>query len=107
MDDLTKGLIGELGLDGLSEKEKDDLVTTWAETLQDRITVEVMETMSPEEREAFNKLAETATEADLNNFMAEHIPDLDMIIEDEFDKFRSELIDENKQIKESLDKLKK
>ena len=49
MDDKAKGLIEELGLDNLSEKEKNDLVTTWAETLQDRITVEVMETMTPED----------------------------------------------------------
>ena len=37
--------------------------------------------------------------------MAEHVPDLDMIIEDEFDKFKAEMTDNSKRIREDLNKL--
>lgn len=107
MEDKAKGLIEELGLTGLSEKEQDDLIITWAETLQDRITVEVMESILPEEREELNKLAEKATDEELNKYMAEHVPDLDMIIRDEYDKFRAEMIDWAKKMREDIAKLDK
>jgi len=106
-EDKTKGLIEELGLEGLSEEEKNDLTVTWAETIQDRVTVRILDAMTFEEQEEFNKLAENdSSDEDKDRFLAQHVPELSYIIEDEFAKFRAEKMVENQQIRQTLDGMK-
>jgi hypothetical protein len=106
-EDKTKGLIEELGLEGLSEDEKNDLMTTWAETIQDRVTLRILDAMTFEEQEEFNKLTESdSSDEDKDRFLAQHVPELSYIIEEEFTKFRSEKMVENQQIRQTLDGMK-
>jgi len=101
----TKGLIDELGMQDLPDELKEKLVATWAEVLQNRITLEIMDSMSAEEREQFNSMAENASDEEVNNFLADHVPELDIIIQDEYERYKDELIEQNKQTKEAISKL--
>jgi hypothetical protein len=106
MQDQTVSLIDELGLQSLPGDVKNKLIATWAQTLQDRVVLEVMETLTEEEKGQFNQMAESASDDEINKFLREHVPDLDVIIQDQFEILRREVLEQNNSIRETVEKLK-
>ena len=89
-----KSLIEELGLEGLPEKQKQDLTVSLAESLQIRISNRILVMLTEEEKEEFDKL----TEKTLTEFIEKKIPNYDQILADEYLIFRKEILEDNQEI---------
>ena len=96
-----KNLIQELGLDTLSEKNKQDLVVSLAESLQMRISTRILVMLTEEEKDEFDKLTENhSDEKAVTEFLVKKIPNYDNILVDEYLKFREEILETNSKVKE-------
>lgn len=102
----TIDIIKELGLDGLPEEEKDNLISSMAEALQMKITNRVMEVLMPEERKEMDKLVAAGDEQKVEAYVVAKVPGLDSIAREEAIKFRDELLSSNEMLKEEMAKKK-
>lgn len=96
------GLITELGLDGLSQEEKDKLVNKLAETLQNRIFTAVMQLLNDEEKSELNKIAESGDDNQIIDYLTRNVPELEAISSQEYEKLRNEMLQTNEEISEAI-----
>ena len=103
----VKSFIEELGLENLSEEEKKELLDTWSETLQDRVTVRIMDSLLEEEKAELDELAGKGDDKKTNAYLEEHVPGLNIIIEEELEAYKSELKVREKEISKRVEELRK
>jgi len=77
-----------LGLEGLSQEEKEKYLQQWNGLVQDRITLRIMSTLSEDDQKKLDELPE----GNLDAFLREKIPQLDNLVLEESLKFREGLI---------------
>lgn len=89
---ITKDTLLELGVN-LSDQDVDSLLEHLNETVEDRIGTEITESLDETQLEELVKLQETATEEELGQWIAEHVPEYEAIVQDNIDIVLGELVD--------------
>ncbi len=100
--EIKKNLIEELGLENLPEKEKNDLIVSLADALQSRIAERALNFLTEEDKSKLEKLIDQKDEAEIDKFLAEKIPNIDEIMYDEFNMFKEETLETQKEVKKLL-----
>lgn len=80
--DLTQLLNKELGLENLSQEEKEKIIARFGESLLKRIMFRTFQILSEQDRKTLEAL-QGGGEEKINQFLTEKIPDLDKIKEEE------------------------
>lgn len=92
---LQGNIIDLLGLQNLPEDRKQQLLTQMSQVLQDRLTDRLIETMSKEQRDQFERLLNTDPTTDqIDAFLKAAVPDYVELAMDEVVKFKKELVSE-------------
>jgi len=99
MDTIQQNIIKELGLEELSKEDQDEIVTSMSESVLKRIAVNVLEKLSDADRGEFEKLQETASPEQIDDFLKSKIENYEQIVNDTVIEFKNEM-------KESINKLK-
>ncbi|PIZ00409.1 hypothetical protein COY62_02725 [bacterium (Candidatus Howlettbacteria) CG_4_10_14_0_8_um_filter_40_9] len=95
-------LIKDLGLDSLPEDKKNNLIVTMAQALQNRITVRVLDVLSEGEKKEMDTLIAGGDDSKVEEFMATRVPGIDSIIKDEYETFRTEMVQQNEALKNAI-----
>lgn len=104
MDGQNIDIIKELGLEGLPEEEKDNLVSGLSQALQTRLSLRVMELLSESEKAEMEQLVAAGDDQKVGQYVAAKIPGLDSIMRQELTKLKEELVAGNEMIKEAMSK---
>jgi len=80
--DLTQLLNKELGLESLSQEEKEKIIARFGESLFKRMMFRVFQLLSEEDRKDLEAL-QGGDEGKINKFLAEKVSNLDKIREEE------------------------
>lgn len=80
--DLTQLLNKELGLENLSQEEKEKIIVRFGESLLKRIIFRIFQLLSEQDRKTLEGL-QGGDEEKINKFLTEKIPDLEKIREEE------------------------
>ena len=87
MDDL----ITTLGLEKLTQEERDSVLVQITDSLLKRLILRVYDKLTEKEQEEFDRLAETKDQEKINAFLTAHVPDLDEIRDEELDGLVNEM----------------
>jgi hypothetical protein len=91
---IQKDLFKEMGLDGLPEEKKTELMMKWGEIVQKDVVIRVVREMSEENKEELDKmLAENKSWDEIYEFLEDKFDDLDDIVKEETTKFQKELVE--------------
>jgi hypothetical protein len=101
--DQATSLITDLGLDDLGQEEKDELIQKLAETLQNRLFSTVMQELTDEEKDELNRLSEDSNNERINEYIKEHVPDLEIITGQVYEDFKKDLLDSNWKVGELVE----
>ena len=91
--DNATNLIKELGLDNLSDEQKDQLILKLAETLQNRIFAVLMFEMTDDEKNELNNMVDNSSDEQIADYLKQKFPDLDNITRQEYEKIRAEMLE--------------
>ena len=97
-------IISAMGLNNLSQDEKDKLIAKMAETLQNKVFVAVMDELNEEQKQELNNLSESGDDEQIGNYLKENVPLLDGIIALQAEQYKNELLEASKGIDELLKK---
>jgi len=103
----AKSLLEELDMGHLSDEENKALLGQLAETLQNRIMVRLMDTLSEADKKNMDGYLAKKDIDGFNQYLAENVPGFDGIALDEYQKLRQELITANEEIAEAVKAAKK
>jgi len=90
-DTLQQNIIQDLGLQDLPQETQIKLLTQMTESVLKRITVQVLERLSEQEREEFAKLQETGDANKVNEFLKLKIPDYEDMVQKIVAEFKEEM----------------
>lgn len=88
---IQQNLIQELGLGGLPEDKQVELLTTMTESVLKRITIQILERLSEEEKKEFDEVRETNDPDKITGFLREKIKDYDEMAENTVKEFKEEM----------------
>jgi len=97
-----QNLIQELGLDSLPEDKQIELLTTMTESVLKRITIQILERLSEEEKKEFDKVRESGEADKITKFLREKIKDYDEMAENTVKEFKEEMKNTVKDLEKSL-----
>lgn len=89
---ITKEALLALGIN-LGDQDIDSLLTHLNETVEERIGAEITESLSDEQLQELIDIQDNATDEDVGNWIAEHVPDYKEIVQDNIDIVIGELVD--------------
>ncbi|MDO8572817.1 MAG: hypothetical protein Q7S11_03565 [bacterium] len=85
-DELNDTLTKNLGLTGVPQDIQDEVIARVGENILRRITVSVVEKISPEARHEFDAISEAGDSERMKTFLNAQIPDLDNFVKNEVHK---------------------
>lgn len=88
---VEKNIIDELGLSGLPEGKKIELLSQMTESVLKRITIAVLEKLSTQDAEEFEKLRESEDPERIDKFLKEKIPNYETMVRDIISDFKNEM----------------
>jgi hypothetical protein len=89
---LQSNIIKLLGLESLPDERKIELLDKVTELVQKRILIRVAQPLSMEDRTKLLELAQGEKQEELNEFVAQKAPNMDMIIEEEVILVKQEMV---------------
>lgn len=90
-DQLKQELLQELGLEGLPEEKRAELLTAMTESLLKRITVRILEELSEEDREDFDTIRESNDPEQIREFLTNRIEGYDEMVDGVVSDFKEEM----------------
>lgn len=100
---LEKDIIELLGLQNLPEKEKTVLIAKMAETVLDRISLRILDELEEEDKKKFDELLKVkASPEKVDKFLASKIKNLDEIKMAEILRFKQEMVEDAKHIRDRI-----
>ena len=99
---IQQNLIQELGLGDLPEDKQVELLTTMTESILKRITIQILEQLSEEEKKEFDQVRETADPDKITGFLREKIENYDEMAENTVKEFKEEMKNTVKDLEEGL-----
>ena len=88
---IDAGLLQELGLAGLPQQERDDLLKHIYETLEMRVGMRLADQMTNEQLDEFEQYFEAKDDAGAFAWLESNFPNYKDIVQEEFDKLKSEI----------------
>ncbi|RYX78364.1 hypothetical protein EON76_05710 [bacterium] len=89
---ITKDALLALGIN-LDDQDIDSLLAHLNDTVEERIGAEITESLSDEQLQELIDLQENATDEEVGDWIAEHVPDYKEIVQDNIDIVIGELVD--------------
>lgn len=89
---ITKDALLALGIN-LDDQDIDSLLTHLNDTVEERIGAEITESLSDEQLQELIDLQENATDEEVGDWIAKHVPDYKEIVQDNIDIVIGELVD--------------
>ncbi|MGM0482416.1 MAG: DUF5663 domain-containing protein [Patescibacteria group bacterium] len=102
-EEQKNNLLEELGLEDLPEETQTRILEAMTESLLKRITLRILEELSEEDREEFEKIREEQDAQKTENFLREKIPNYDEIVEEVSSSFKEEMKGHINELKEGLE----
>jgi hypothetical protein len=91
-DQLTSEIAANLGIQGMSHKEQEELIAQFGEIALKAATLAVLRKLSPEKRDAFLKLAKSGNAENIKAFLDTEVPNHDDIaksaVAEEVERFK-------------------
>lgn len=81
---ITQSTLETLGFD-LSGEDVEELLEYLNDTLQERVGVEITQTLKEDQLKTLAAMQETASEKDLGEWLEENVPDMQKIVQNEID----------------------
>ena len=81
----TQNIIKLLGLEHLTQEEKDAVLVQITDSLLQRLVVRVYHKLTPELQKEFDMLGDAGDQEKIDSFLRAHVPDLDEIRDEELD----------------------
>ena len=88
---IDAGLLQELGLSSLPQTERDDLLKHIYETLEMRVGMRLADQMTNEQLDEFEQYFEAKDDAGAFAWLESNFPNYKGIVQEEFDKLKSEI----------------
>ena len=89
---IQSDFLDELGLSGVSEEKKEELLVSMTEVLLKRIFIEIMEKLPEADQNEYAKIIEGKAEPDkVEAFLKEKIPNYDEIVKEVIENFKEEM----------------
>ena len=85
-DELNDTLVKDLGLDGIPKDVQDEVIARVGENILRRLTVSIVEKISPEARQEFDSISEAGDSERMKTFLNAQIPDFDNFVKNEVHK---------------------
>ena len=90
-DIVRKSLLTDLGISKLPQHEQVELLTSVGRVIYEAVFMRVMEVLKEEDQKEFGKVLDRATtDTEILSFLEDHVPDIEDIIKEEVEKFKSE-----------------
>jgi hypothetical protein len=90
---IQKSIIEQLGLAALAPEKKEEIALKVTEAILKRIYVDTVERLSEADQEVYVKLMESsASEAEMEEFLLEKIPDYDELVKKAADGLIAEIV---------------
>lgn len=99
---IQQNLIQELGLGDLPEDKQVELLTTMTESVLKRITIQVLEQLSEEEKKEFDQVRESNDPDKITEFLREKIENYDEMAENTVKEFKEEMKDTIEDLEKGL-----
>lgn len=93
---ITQSTLETLGID-LTGEDVEALLDDLNETLQERVGTEITQSLSEDKLKELVDLQETATEAEIGDWLQKNIPDLQQIIQNEIDILIAEIVEDEEE----------
>ena len=87
----VSNLIDELGLTDLPEAKQTELLSLMTETVLKRILIEVLDKLSPQEQEEFDKIKELGQPEKMTSFLRSKIDNYDQLVVQIIAEFKNDL----------------
>lgn len=85
-DDINDALIKDLGLEGIPKDVQDEVIARVGENILGKITVTIVEKISPAARQEFDSISEAGDSERMKMFLNAQIPDFDNFVKSEVHK---------------------
>ncbi|OGL21567.1 hypothetical protein A2707_06045 [Candidatus Saccharibacteria bacterium RIFCSPHIGHO2_01_FULL_45_15] len=89
---ITKDALLALGIN-LGDQDIDSLLAHLNDTVEERIGAEITESLSDEQLQELIDLQDNATDEEVGDWIAKHVPDYKEIVQDNIDIVIGELVD--------------
>lgn len=89
---ITKDALLALGIN-LDDQDIDSLLAHLNDTVEERIGAEITESLSDEQLQELIDLQDNATDEEVGDWIAKHVPDYKEIVQDNIDIVIGELVD--------------
>lgn len=93
---ITQSTLTTLGID-LSDQDVDALLDDLNETLQERVGTEITQSLSEDQLKELVELQESASEAQIGEWLQKNIPDMQQIIQNEIDILIGEIVEDEEE----------
>ena len=97
---ITKDALLALGIN-LDDQDIDSLLAHLNDTVEERIGAEITESLSDEQLQELIDLQENATDEEVGDWIAKHVPDYKEIVQDNIDIVIGELVDGADEVNEA------
>lgn len=91
---IQEHILTLLNLDYLPDEKKAALLDKMVEVVNQRLFLRIGEKLSPDKKEVLLKILENGQDGEVENFIAENIPDFLQILEEEILKLKQELAEQ-------------
>lgn len=91
---IQEHILTLLNLDYLPDEKKAVLLDKMVEVVNQRLFLRIGEKLSPDKKEVLLKILENGQDGEVENFIAENIPDFLQILEEEILKLKQELAEQ-------------
>lgn len=93
---ITQSTLTTLGID-LSDQDVDALLDDLNETLQERVGTEITQSLTEDQLKELVELQESASEAQIGEWLQKNIPDMQQIIQNEIDILIGEIVEDEEE----------
>jgi len=100
---LQQDIFTSLGLEDLAESERTELLDTMLATIKDRVLARVLDELSAEQKTNLTQLVDAGRAEEVSEFVAEHVPDLEALMNQEAIRYKAEMIQNAAHIRQLVD----
>lgn len=93
---ITQSTLETLGID-LTGEDVDALLDDLNETLQERVGTEITQSLSEDKLKELVELQDSATEAQIGDWLQKNVPELQQIIQNEIDILIAEIVEDEEE----------
>jgi len=98
---LQRDIVKELGLEELNEDTQKKILTKMTASVLKRITINILEKLSEQELDEFEKLQQAGNAEAIDNFLRSKVENYEQLVQDTIVQFKKEMKDTIQTLKNS------